>query len=201
MADETVPGQESPTPAPPPPAGNAPAGEYDPRWLESLDERRMADVQAWGEHYHSTKVKGVDAELQSLRTQLGVAKKAADPAIVAMLGDHDTFLTELKQAAATLYGISEEDVKEAQTVRELRLLMRGLRTAQGGRAPAPPAAEAQTAMKEFIASRQPSGAAREPMVRAGGMPPQQVDAETIDKLWLEGKVSDQDYRTFLNRRT
>ena len=147
-----IPAAETPKP-------DAQQGDYNPQWLEGLDGRRKADVDAWAEHYHLSKRKDSDTELQSLRTKLGVANKAADPAIVAMLGDHDTFLDELKQAAVTLYGVADEDVKEATTIRELRLLVRGLRTASGSKQKAAAAAPAdadpatQQLWEEFKASR------------------------------------------------
>ena len=158
MPEPVTPEAKTPdVPAPVPPPENAKDGAFDlQQWRNSLDDRHMPAF----EEYAGIKAKPLQTELQGLRTEVGRLKRTADPAMVAMLGEHDAFLDELKQAAVTLLGLPEEEVKDAATVRELRFAARGriARLKDASAIPADPAAKAdpatQEAWKEFQAARQ-----------------------------------------------
>ena len=160
MPEEATKPADAPAPSPSPADANAPdgskdAGDYDPQWLPQLDGKRKTDVDAWAEHYHQAKAKDMETELHGLRTKVGRLEKASDPDVIARLGDHETMLEDHKQAVISLYGVTEEDVKDASTVGELRMLMRGLTKSKP--AATPPGSDTDPATaeawKSFMASR------------------------------------------------
>lgn len=162
MSEEATKPAPAPAPSPSPADAKAPDGAkdgdgYDPQWLQNMDSKRKADVDAWAEHYHESKVKPIESEIQGLRTQVGQLKKATelDKEALVRLSDGEAMLEDHRQAVISLYGVTEEDVKHATTVGELRMLMLGL--TKGRPVAAPPGGttdpETAEAWKSFMASR------------------------------------------------
>ena len=192
----------------PPPGGEEPgqetasapavgAAEYDPKWLDALDEKHRADVNAWAEHYHKAKAAPAESELHGLRSEVGKLKKAADPETLALLEDHETMLAAMKDTALNFPGVTKEDVEGLKTARELQMFLRGM--AKGRPAAGAPGAEdtdheRAEAWKAFLASRQPGSPKgkeeieREPLL-AGGAGGAVSDGEAILKaLGQDGEI-------------
>lgn len=185
-------------------APTAPGGDFDPTaWLQGLDARQRTAI----DEYADFKAGPLKTELHGLRTEKGRLQKAADPVHVARLSNEERMVEQMKSAAVSLYGVDAKDLEDIETIDALSTALRFITRVPKPASKSDPAqgadAATQEAWKQFLAQRQASPQGLRPPLAptgGGGIAAETVTPDNADALWLAGRLSDEKYRAFLNRR-
>ena len=125
--------------APPSSQSDAPADDgYDPKWMGSLDSRRKADIEEFFKQHP------VYQERDALKSTVARREKWGNLTREQVEGLSDPIGTlERYKAILVAKGVAtQEDIEDAQTPRELELVLRGVK------APAAPAPASKTGSKD-----------------------------------------------------
>ena len=99
----------------------------------------------------------------------------------------------------TALGVPEDEIEDAETVRDLELLLRGYH--RNAASPASKSVQEDSQYAAFLewqkVQAKPQGATKEVVLRGGPGGSVALNKDNIDALYLEGKVSGEKYTAFL----
>lgn len=127
MSDDAT-NADAPAPSPSPTDADKGAGDFDPQvWLQGLGSNEKAAVEGALKTYAKTQTDPLSTEIHGLKSQAGRNAAAADPDVVARLGDEETFMASNREILTSFYGVTEEDAQRVKTPAELLGLLIGLK--------------------------------------------------------------------------
>lgn len=200
MADDIKPGAEQAKAG----AGADGGGAQEPE-VVSMSK---ADFDAYVKTQRGEESKAWETKHGALETELRNVKRRAsyDPDKVAALTDAETNFADMKAVIVSL-GVPEDDIKDAESVRDLKLLLRGYKGAAvvAVKGDAKPGDVSDEFVRFQEWQKAQTGKASEPIApRGAGVSSRpQVTGDNIDALWLAGQVpggpqvvSDAQYQKF-----
>ena len=193
------------TPASAQPASETPA----PTSADSKTDDKVSMSKAEFEAFIKLQTKPWEEKFSNAEADLGRLKRhtSYDKETVERLTNAEKNFELVKSLIVGL-GIPQDDIKDAESVRDLAMLLRGRKPVAspangGGQAKGEPSSDLFTQFQEFLASRQngngaPANKGSDTFVKGGAAGSVTVTADNIDKLYNEGKVSQAAYNKFRN---
>lgn len=142
---------------------------------------------------HEQRLRSLQGQLSHADLFKGVTPEGRETLMDAQVNREDAI------AAGVEKGISKKVLEQFSTPRAVREFVQVYQSEMGAPKPAASTNGANSELKAVIeaALTERLGSKTEPMATGSGILPSQVNNDNIDALHLEGKVTDEQYRTFL----